>query len=51
MKRVVGYLIGLALVLLAVFAPAVFYDVNLSSGDSYEPTTITSYVADFDVDD
>lgn len=51
MKRAVAYLIGLALVLLAVFLPAAFYNVDLSSGDSYEPTTITSYVAEFDVDD
>lgn len=51
MKRAVGWLVGLAVVLLVVFAPAAFYDVNLSTEDTTEPTTITSYVADFDVDD
>ena len=51
MKRAVGYLVGLAVVLLLVLVPAMIYGINFSSSDSYEPTTITTYVADFDVDD
>ncbi|WP_395690970.1 DUF2207 domain-containing protein [Nocardioides sp.] len=50
MKRVVGYLVGIAVVVAVVLVPAVIYGINLSSEDTSEPTTITSYVADFDVD-
>ena len=51
MKRALAYLIGLAVVFLAVLAPAAFYSIDLSSDAADEPTSITSYVADFDVDD
>ena len=50
MKRVVGYLVGIVVVVAVVLVPAVIYGINLSSEDTSEPTTITSYVADFDVD-
>ncbi|MBB3042109.1 DUF2207 domain-containing protein [Nocardioides soli] len=49
MKRVVGGLVGLVVVVLVLLAPALFYGLDLGSGDVDEPTTITSYVADFDV--
>lgn len=51
MKRAVGYLIGLAVLVLVIVAPAALYggDDNGTSGS--EDTTITSYVATFDVDD
>jgi hypothetical protein len=48
-KRVIGYLVGLAVVLGVLALPVVFYDLDLGSDDVSEPTTITSYVADFDV--
>jgi hypothetical protein len=50
MKRVVAYLVGLAVLLLLLFAPAAFYTWT-DEGTSTEDTTITSYVATFDVDD
>ena len=49
MKRVVGYAVGLAVLLLALFAPAAFWNVG-SGGDQSEPTSITSYVAELSVD-
>lgn len=49
MKRVVGRLLGLTVVVLVLLAPALFYDLGLDSGGSDEPTTITSYDAVFDV--
>ena len=50
MKRVVGYAVGVAVLVLALFAPAAFWNFS-SGGDQSEPTTITSYVAQFNVDE
>jgi uncharacterized membrane protein YgcG len=50
MKRVVGTVIGLAVLLAILFIPAAFW--NSGDGDStYEETSITTYVADFTVDE
>ena len=49
MKRVVGSVAGLVVVVLVLLAPAAFSGAEGGGGD--EPTTITSYVADFDVAD
>src|SRR6478735_9066680 len=53
MKRLVGYTIGLAVVVLVLLIPAALYGMT---GDdegpaSYDETTITAYDADFDVAD
>ncbi len=50
MKRLVTIVLGISLVVAVLFLPAVLYGVNLEDEVS-EPTTITSYVADFDIDD
>ncbi len=50
MKRVLASLIGLGIVLAAVFANALFWNVGGDS-DGSEPSTITNYEADFVVDD
>lgn len=51
MKRLVGYTIGLAVVVLVLLIPAAIYGmVGDDEGPSdYEETTITAYDADFDV--
>lgn len=50
MKRLVATAVGLAVVVLVLLAPALFW--NATSGDEEpEPTTITSYVAHFTIDD
>ncbi|MDI6911022.1 DUF2207 domain-containing protein [Nocardioides sp.] len=52
MKRLVGTVIGLAVVLLVLMIPAALYGVSGDEGPAEtDETTITSYVADFDVDD
>lgn len=52
MKRLVGWIIGTALVVLVLLAPAAFYDVDLESeATPYEPTSITSYLGDFAIND
>ena len=50
MKRVVGTVIGLAVVLAVLFIPALFWNSG-SSSETYEETSITTYVADFTVDE
>lgn len=50
MKRLVGLLVGLAVVALLAFIPAAFWNLG-SSDQAYEETSITSYVADFAVDE
>src|SRR6478609_8052924 len=51
MKRALAYLVGLAVVLLVILAPAALYGFTDDGDDTSEDTTITSYVATFDVDD
>ena len=51
MKRVLGYVVGLAVLVLAVLAPAALYGWDEDPIASAEDTTITDYVATFDVDD
>ncbi|HEU5037246.1 MAG TPA: DUF2207 domain-containing protein [Nocardioides sp.] len=51
MKRAVAYLVGLAVVFLVLLAPAVVYSFNTSGTASGEDTSISSFVATFDVDD
>jgi hypothetical protein len=50
MKRLIATVAGLTVVILVLLAPALLYDVTLAE-DEPEPTTITSYVAHFSVDD
>lgn len=49
MKRLIAAVIGLAVVVLVLLAPALLYNVTLADEES-EPTTITSYVAHFSID-
>jgi hypothetical protein len=49
MKRLIAAVAGLSVVVLVLLAPALFYDVNLAE-ETAEPTTITSYVAHFSID-
>ena len=51
MKRAVGYLVGLALVFLVLLAPAALYGFGDDVGSGSEETSISNYVATFDVDD
>lgn len=51
MKRLVGVVLGLCLVVVVVLIPAMLWGENLEDEPVDEPTTITSYVAVFDVDD
>ncbi|GAA4379031.1 DUF2207 domain-containing protein [Nocardioides caricicola] len=52
MKRLVGTILALLLVAFVVFIPAMLWGENLEDeGPVDEPTSITSYVAVFDVDD
>ena len=52
MKRALAYLIGLAVLVIAVLVPAALYGWDDDGGPGeYDDTTITSYVATFDVDD
>lgn len=52
MKRLVGTIIALLLVAFVVFIPAMLWGENLEDeGPVDEPTSITSYVAVFDIDD
>jgi uncharacterized membrane protein len=53
MKRLVGYTIGLALVVLVLMIPAALYGFSTDDEgpSSYDETTITKYLADFDVAD
>lgn len=48
MKRLVGSVIGLVVVVLVLLAPAALWGFSLDD-EQPEPTTITSYVADFEV--
>lgn len=48
MKRVVGYVVGLAVLFLLVLAPASSWNTG-SADASQESTSITSYVAEFDL--
>ena len=50
MKRLVGTVVGLAVLVLVAFVPAAFYGVG-AGDESPEVTTITKYVADFTLDD
>ena len=50
MKRIVVYTLGLAVLVLVVLIPAAFSSSGSASGQT-EDTTITSYVADFTVDE
>ncbi|GAB3771808.1 putative membrane protein YgcG [Nocardioides ginsengisegetis] len=50
MKRVVGYAVGLAVLVAVLFIPAALFNYG-SADDSPESTTITSYVADFTLDE
>lgn len=47
-KRVVGAVIGLAVVVLVLLLPAFIWDVSIAD-ESVEETSISQYVADFDV--
>src|SRR3954451_3777770 len=50
MKRLVGWTVGIAVVVLVLLVPAALYDVSTSDGGTpFEPTSITRYLADFDV--
>ena len=50
MKRVVGVVLWLALLLGVMLWPAISYDWSTAAA-TYEETTIRTYVADFTVDD
>ncbi|HEX8780219.1 MAG TPA: DUF2207 domain-containing protein [Nocardioides sp.] len=50
MKRVVGVVVWLALLLGVMLWPAISYDWS-TAAETYEETTIRTYVADFTVDD
>lgn len=50
MMRVSAYLIGLGVVLAAVFANALFWNTGADAGSASEPSTITDYVADYVLD-
>ncbi|CAI9416995.1 DUF2207 domain-containing protein [Nocardioides sp. T2.26MG-1] len=50
MRRLIAAVIGLAVVVLVLLAPALLYNVTLADEEP-EPTTITSYVAHFSIDD
>ncbi|GCD90799.1 DUF2207 domain-containing protein [Nocardioides sp. LS1] len=50
MKRVVGYAVGLAVLVAVLFIPAALFNYG-SADNSPESTTITSYVADFTLDE
>ncbi len=49
MKRLVGSVLALGLLVGAVFLPSLFFNVG-SADDAHEPTSIQRYVADFRVD-
>ena len=51
MKRAVGYLVGLVVLILVLLAPAALYGFGDDGDASDEETSISSYVATFDVDD
>lgn len=51
MKRAVASLVGLAILVLVVLAPAALYGETGDDDAGAEETTITKYVATFDVDD
>src|SRR6478735_8890164 len=51
MKRLVGVVLGICLVVVVVLIPALLWGESLEDEPVDEPTTITSYVAVFDVDD
>ena len=51
MKRLVGTIVALLLVAFVVLIPAMLWGENLDDEPVSEPTSITSYVAVFDVDD
>ncbi|GAA4118537.1 DUF2207 domain-containing protein [Nocardioides fonticola] len=50
MRRLVGYAVGLVVLLALVASPALFWNAG-SGGDTDETTTITDYRADYRVDD
>ncbi len=49
MKRLVGCLIGLVVITLGLFLPGIISTSSNPSGSVSDPTTITSYVAEFDL--
>ncbi|MEJ7833237.1 MAG: DUF2207 domain-containing protein [Nocardioides sp.] len=51
MKRVVASVVGLVVVVLVLLAPALFYNSGAANEETSDPTTITSYVAVFDLAD
>ncbi|MBA2954404.1 DUF2207 domain-containing protein [Nocardioides sp. MAH-18] len=51
MKRLVGRIIGLAVVVLVLLVPATLYGFDDEEGTPYEPTSITSYLGDFTIGD
>ncbi|WP_243058948.1 DUF2207 domain-containing protein [Nocardioides sp. SR21] len=52
MKRLVGTIVALLLVAFVVLIPAMLWGESLEEDEPVsEPTSITSYVADFDIDD
>jgi uncharacterized membrane protein YgcG len=51
MKRVVGTVIGLCVLLAILFAPAAFWNIGGDDSSISEDTSITNYVADFTVAD
>jgi len=50
MKRVVGTVIGLGVLVLILLVPAAFWNVGGSDSSTYDETSISRYVADFTVD-
>jgi hypothetical protein len=51
MKRVVGWVIGTAVVVIVLLVPAALYGFDDDEGTPYEPTSITRYLGDFDIGD
>ena len=51
MRRLFGTVIGLAVIVLVVLAPSALYSVADDAGATYEPTSITRYLADFEIAD
>ncbi len=51
MKRVIATIVVFLVLVGILLIPAVFYGLDLDKGEAYEPTTIRSYKADFDVHD
>ncbi|MEZ5226208.1 MAG: hypothetical protein R2710_05920 [Acidimicrobiales bacterium] len=49
MKRLVACLIGLVVITFGLFLPGLIPTSDNPAASTFEPTTITSYVADFDL--